>query len=77
MDGGAWSATVHGVSKSRTRLSDFTFFSGNTQHKSHCFLPQIQEKKKKICISSEACLTPLYLIHNKNDAAMNICLFEF
>ena len=25
MDGGAWQATVHGVSKSRTRLSDFTF----------------------------------------------------
>ena len=26
MDGGAWEATVHGVTKSRTRLSDFTFF---------------------------------------------------
>ena len=25
MDGGAWWATVHGVSKSWTRLSDFTF----------------------------------------------------
>ena len=25
MDGGAWWATVHGVPKSRTRLSDFTF----------------------------------------------------
>ena len=25
MDGGAWWAVVHGVSKSRTRLSDFTF----------------------------------------------------
>ena len=25
MDGGAWWATVHGVSKSRTGLSDFTF----------------------------------------------------
>ena len=25
MDGGAWQAAVHGVSKSRTRLSDFTF----------------------------------------------------
>ena len=24
MDGGAWCATVHGVAKSRTRLSDFT-----------------------------------------------------
>ena len=25
MDGGAWWATVHGVTKSRTRLNDFTF----------------------------------------------------
>ena len=25
MDGGAWWATVHGVAKSKTRLSDFTF----------------------------------------------------
>ena len=25
MDGGAWWVTVHGVAKSRTRLSDFTF----------------------------------------------------
>ena len=25
MDAGAWWATVHGVAKSRTRLSDFTF----------------------------------------------------
>ena len=25
LDGGAWWAAVHGVAKSRTRLSDFTF----------------------------------------------------
>ena len=25
MDGGAWKAAVHGVAKSRTRLSDITF----------------------------------------------------
>ena len=25
MDGGAWWAEVHGVTRSRTRLSDFTF----------------------------------------------------
>ena len=25
MDGGAWEAAVHGVTRSRTRLSDFTF----------------------------------------------------
>ena len=28
MDGGAWQATVHGVAKSRTRLSDFTSLQG-------------------------------------------------
>ena len=27
MDGGAWRTTVHGVAKSRTRLSSFTFTS--------------------------------------------------
>ena len=27
MDGGAWEATVHGVAKSRTRLSNFTLNS--------------------------------------------------
>ena len=26
MNGGAWWATLHGVAKSQTRLSDFTFF---------------------------------------------------
>ena len=33
MDEGAWQATVHGVAKSRTRLSDFTFllYRENTQ----------------------------------------------
>ena len=25
LDGGAWSAAVHGIAKSRTRLSDFPF----------------------------------------------------
>ena len=27
MDGGVWWSTVHGITKSRTQLSDFTFFS--------------------------------------------------
>ena len=27
MEGGAWWATVHGVAKSQTRVSDFTFIS--------------------------------------------------
>ena len=41
MDGGAWQATVHGVPKSRTRLSDFTFTF--TFHHSLCDLVQIIE----------------------------------
>ena len=32
VDGGAWWATVHGVAKSRTRLSDFTFTDSSTVH---------------------------------------------
>ena len=34
MDGGAWWATVHGVAKSRTRLSDFTSLQYNLTNKS-------------------------------------------
>ena len=30
MDGGHWEATVHGVAKSQTQLSDFTFFLPRT-----------------------------------------------
>ena len=30
MDGGAWLATVHGVAKSWTRLSDFTIYLSKT-----------------------------------------------
>ena len=32
MDGGAWWATVHGVAKSQTRLSDLTFKDSTTIH---------------------------------------------
>ena len=31
MDRGAWQTTVHGVTKSQTRLSDFTIFTRNTR----------------------------------------------
>ena len=34
MDGGAWWATVHGVTKSQTQLSDLTFTFFNCYHKS-------------------------------------------
>ena len=38
MDGGAWWATVHGVAKSRTRLSDFTYLT----HISTSVSPSVQ-----------------------------------
>ena len=40
MDGGAWSATVHGVAKSRTRLSNFTslHFMSLLFQQSACFI---------------------------------------
>ena len=43
MDGGAWWAAVHGVAKSRTRLSDFTFTfhfpALEKEMATHSFLP--------------------------------------
>ena len=47
MDGGAWRATVHGVAKSRTRLSDFTLkgFSGGAVLKNP---PAIQEMEETL-----------------------------
>ena len=40
MDGGAWWATVHGVAKSRTRLSDFAFVAQLVKN-----LPTMQETR--------------------------------
>ena len=33
MDGGTWQATVHGVAKSRTRLSNFVHFLGDESYR--------------------------------------------
>ena len=39
MDGGTWSAIVHGDAKSQTRLSDFTFtFTGKNTHDIDVFI---------------------------------------
>ena len=44
MDRGAWWATVHGVAKSQTRLSDFIHTSMNTpKHHSRCLHIQLEE----------------------------------
>ena len=38
MDGGAWGATVHGVEKSGTRLSDFTHSFTHSELYSVCWV---------------------------------------
>ena len=61
MDGGAWGATVHGVAKSRTQLSDFT------HSLTHSCFPQFRQS---ICISSlqfcvgDWCLPPHVLVYS-------------
>ena len=45
MDGGAWWAAVHGVAKSWTRLSDFTFtFHFHQLEKNHVGPPSLQDE---------------------------------
>ena len=53
MDGGAWWATVHGMAKSRTRLSDFTITT------------LIAGKIKKEDYFSLACLQAIIIIGRK------------
>ena len=36
MDGGAWLATIHGVAKSWTRLSDFTITINSMNQEANC-----------------------------------------
>ena len=42
MDREAWRAAIHGVAKSRTRLSDFTCISSNNKHELFIIVPEIQ-----------------------------------
>ena len=60
MDGGAWWATVHGVAKSQTQLSDFTFtLCCSISSSNCCFLTCIQ-------ISQEEGKVVWYSHHFKN-----------
>ena len=68
MDGGAWWATVHGVAKSRTRLSDFTFTSLSTH------LGKYQEARLLDCVVTVKKLPNCptnYLYHFAFPLAMN------
>ena len=57
MDGGDWWATVHPVAKSRTRLSDFTFFHLMSKDAEHLFMCLLA-----ICIIGEIFI---YFVHFK------------
>ena len=57
MDGGAWWATVQGVTKSCTRLSDFTF----------TFFPKCLENNLKICIQTIGLLSSFQLSHHADN----------
>ena len=48
MDGGAWWATVHGVAKSQTRLSDFTFHFSDSM-KNSLALARTEDSSDKGC----------------------------
>ena len=55
MDGGAWWATVHGVTKSQTRLIDFIFTFFHTKEEG--FLGG-SVGKESACNEGDACLIP-------------------
>ena len=46
--GGAWRATVHRVTKSRTRLSDFTFFQTEVISKTCTNISPLQKQMNKL-----------------------------
>ena len=50
MDRGAWRAIVHGVAKSRTRLSDFTHTHAHTH--THTEGPNIRESESRSVVSN-------------------------
>ena len=62
MDGGAWLATVHGVAKSRTRLSNFTITLTIPQHNRLFNVPQPQDHALCLCSHKGWC-RPLWLLH--------------
>ena len=45
MDGGAWQATVYGVAKSLTRLSDFTSIHKEEMGRMNIYISEISELK--------------------------------
>ena len=63
MDGGAWWAAVHGVARSRTRLSDFTFTFMHWRRKWQPFMHQCQVQHCQDAPMSGATLSgPMFLL---------------
>ena len=80
MDGGAWWATVHGVAKSQTRLSDFTSLHTQKQGRHHCPLVTPPYKMTIPCESESHVVFPLlflfcFLVFTKNFA--ELCIHHF
>ena len=57
MDREAWRATIHGVTKSRTRLSDWTELN-----LTHCIIPKLMIIILGFCDSGTQLLVPKYLL---------------
>ena len=60
MDGGAWWATVHGVAKSRTQLSDFP-----SQYRGFNLIDVIQCSKQSVTIALRVFLSKSVLVPGK------------
>ena len=69
MDGGAWRATVHGVAKSRTRLSDFTHF---TYYYKACVFMYMYVSPSFIHSYVDGHLGCFHILAIVNNAVMNI-----
>ena len=64
MDGGAWWATVHGVTKSRTQLSDFAFTF-------HIFLTLSRDIYQDICV----CSLSAYILYARIYVDRHMCTY--
>ena len=69
MDRGAWRATVHGVAKSQTRLSDFHFFLFPSNQFSCSKMPSPSEHLLK-CF--RVWLAFLFVVHSDRTVLVNL-----
>ena len=81
MDRGAWWATVHGVTKSQTQLSDqaqhsthgwFILYSRNQYN----IVKQLPSNRKKLKINSYSCLTDIFIYPVATPATLEVTLIS-